>query len=83
MNKKSFNLIFVILFALIWANIASAQTNQLIKRTTYKTETVELGVGGTVTIIGAPNGSITLKVGAKMRLKFPPKLKCKPPRKRI
>ena len=35
-----------------------AQTTPLIKRTTYKTETVEFGVGGTVTIIGAPAGSI-------------------------
>ena len=38
-----------------------AQTNSLIKRTTYKTETVEFGVGGTVTIVGAPDGSITVE----------------------
>ena len=38
-----------------------AQTNSLIKRTTYKTETVEFGVGGTVSIIGAPSGSITVE----------------------
>ncbi|MCY7375658.1 MAG: hypothetical protein LH472_06765 [Pyrinomonadaceae bacterium] len=38
-----------------------AQTKSLIKRTTYKTETVELGAGGTVSIIGAPNGSITVE----------------------
>ena len=38
-----------------------AQTPNLIKRTTYKTETVELGAGGTVTITGAPNGSISVE----------------------
>ena len=38
-----------------------AQTQNLIKRTTYRTETVELGAGGTVTITGAPNGSISVE----------------------
>ncbi len=38
-----------------------AQTQKLIKRTTYKTETVELGAGGTVSITGAPGGSITVE----------------------
>lgn len=40
---------------------ALAQTSQLIKRTTYKTETVEFGAGGTVTVVGAPDGSITVE----------------------
>ena len=38
-----------------------AQTKQLLKRTTYKTETVEFGQGGTVSIIGAPSGSISVE----------------------
>jgi len=38
-----------------------AQTQPLIKRTNYKTETVEFGVGGTVSIIGAPSGAITVE----------------------
>jgi len=38
-----------------------AQNQTLLKRTTYKTETVELGAGGTVSIIGAPNGAITVE----------------------
>jgi hypothetical protein len=58
MNKKILISIFI---CLIWTNFASAQTNQLIKRTTYKTQTAELGVGGTVTVVGAPNGSITIE----------------------
>jgi len=38
-----------------------AQTSPLLKRTTYKTETVEFGAGGTVTVVGAPDGSITVE----------------------
>lgn len=38
-----------------------AQTNPLVKRTTYKTETVEFSPGGTVSITGAPTGSITVE----------------------
>ena len=38
-----------------------AQTKTLIKRTNYKTENVEFGVGGTVSIIGAPAGSIKIE----------------------
>lgn len=41
--------------------ISFAQTKQLMKRTTYKTETAEFGQGGTVSIIGAPNGSISIE----------------------
>jgi len=37
-----------------------AQTKPLIKRTTYKTETIEFGAG-LVSIVGAPNGSITIE----------------------
>ncbi|CAN5519751.1 hypothetical protein BH10ACI1_BH10ACI1_30140 [soil metagenome] len=40
---------------------AFAQNVQLLKRTTYKTETVEFGQGGTVSIIGAPVGSISIE----------------------
>ena len=33
----------------------------LIKRTNYKTETVEFGVGGTISIVGAPSGAIRVE----------------------
>jgi len=59
MNKKKLFAFFLFAVAFVGlTGISFAQTNQLIKRTTYKTETVEFGVGGTVTIIGAPAGSI-------------------------
>jgi hypothetical protein len=38
-----------------------AQTKQLLKRTTYKTENVKFGVGGTIAVTGAPLGSITIE----------------------
>ncbi len=46
---------------LLFAFHAFAQTKPLLKRTTYKTENVDFGVGGTVAVIGAPNGSITIE----------------------
>jgi hypothetical protein len=38
-----------------------AQTTRLLKRTTYKTEKVDFGAGGTVSIVGAPAGSIEIE----------------------
>lgn len=61
MKLKIINPLFFLLFLLIGTSFVFAQTNQLIKRTTYKTDTAELGAGGTVTIVGAPNGSITIE----------------------
>jgi len=52
--------LFVVSFFLFLAPCL-AQTKPLIKRTTYKTETVEFGAGGTVSVVGAPNGSITIE----------------------
>ena len=38
-----------------------AQTAPLIKRTTYKSETIEFNVGGSVSVSGAPQGSIAVE----------------------
>ena len=38
-----------------------SQTKPLLKRTTYRTENVDFGAGGTVSITGAPNGSISIE----------------------
>jgi len=60
-NQKMFNL-FLFAFIILGFNMAAvAQTKTLIKRTNYKTETIEFGVGGTISIIGAPNGSIKVE----------------------
>lgn len=61
-TKKSF--VYLCLSAIVvflFAFPAFAQTKTLLKRTTYKTETVEFGVGGTISIIGAPAGAITIE----------------------
>jgi hypothetical protein len=38
-----------------------SQTKPLLKRTTYKTENIDFGAGGTVSINGAQNGSISVE----------------------
>lgn len=55
---KPFFLLLLVLF--ISAN-TFAQTQTLLKRTTYKTDKLDFGAGGTVSIIGAPNGSIEIE----------------------
>lgn len=52
----AFGLIFFSLNA-----FAFAQAKSLIKRTTYKSEKINFGAGGTVSIIGAPIGSIEIE----------------------
>lgn len=60
-NQKLFKL-FLLASFLLSVNVAAfAQSKPLIKRTNYKTETVEFGVGGTISIIGAPKGSIRIE----------------------
>lgn len=43
----------------------SVFSQNLIKRTTYKSETFEFGAGGTISIIGAPQGSISIEGWSK------------------
>ncbi len=50
-----------VLFILLVAHDSFAQIKPFLKRTTYKTESVDFGVGGTVSIVGAPNGAITVE----------------------
>ncbi|MGI8555431.1 MAG: hypothetical protein ACR2LT_03625 [Pyrinomonadaceae bacterium] len=37
------------------------QTQPLLKRTTFKTENIDFGAGGTLTLVGAPTGSISIE----------------------
>ena len=60
-NQKIYN---ALIFGLIFLSLtvfSFAQTKPLIKRTTYKSEKIEFGAGGTVSIIGAPVGSIEVE----------------------
>ena len=60
-GKVFFCAVLTVFSIFILGAASFAQTADLLKRTTYKTETVELGAGGTVSIVGAPNGSMTIE----------------------
>lgn len=53
-----------------FAVAAFAQAPGKLKRTTYKTETIESGVGGTVSIIGSPVGSIRVEGWSKNQVEI-------------
>jgi len=58
----------VILFAItliIAASAVYAQTPQMLKRTTTKSDKLDFGSGGTVVVTGAPNGSVTIEGWSK------------------
>lgn len=58
-NQKIFqSLIFAVI---VFAFSVGCFGQNLIKRTTYKTETLDLGAGGTVTLTGAPFGSVSIE----------------------
>jgi hypothetical protein len=61
-NQKILKLLaFAFVFATFSINSFAQTAPQFIKRTTYKSDSLELGAGGTVSIIGAPNGSIEIE----------------------
>lgn len=59
-NLSLARFLFIAAIALSLSTICLAQT-ALLKRTTYKTDSVEFGSGGTVSIIGAQTGSIEVE----------------------
>lgn len=71
MNKKAFlrSILFAV-FLLTFAFSAVAQTTTLIKRTTYKTDKFDFGVGGTLSVAGAPNGSIRVEGWSKNEIEI-------------
>lgn len=54
-------LAFPVLLAVVFVVSAAAQDAGMIKRTTTKTDNFDLSPGGTVSVVGAPNGSITIE----------------------
>lgn len=63
---KRSNAYISLLFSLCFLTIASfAQTQPVLKRTTVKSDKFDFGSGGTLTIQGAPVGSITVEGWAK------------------
>jgi len=60
-NQKTIQTLFFAFLSFAFSFACFAQTTQLIKKTTYKTDSVEFGAGGTVSVTGAPNGSISIE----------------------
>jgi DUF4097 and DUF4098 domain-containing protein YvlB len=52
---------FLFLSSSSFGQIVVANPAPLLKRTTYKTENIDFGSGGTISIVGAPIGSITIE----------------------
>ena len=60
--KKNLSLfLHSVIFILNFSAVSFAQTHDSLKRTNYKTDKFDFGVGGTVSVIGAPIGSITIE----------------------
>jgi hypothetical protein len=53
--------LFCLTFLIFGLSAICFGQKDLLKRTTYKTDKVEFGAGGTLSIIGAPNGSIDVE----------------------
>jgi hypothetical protein len=64
---------------LAFAFAALAQTQPLAKRTTYKTDRFEFGVGGTVAIVGAPQGSIRVEGWANREIEITAEIEIQAP----
>ena len=59
--KTSFSLAILVVIVSIGAVAALGQTPQLLKRTTFKTDKFDFGVGCTVSIVVSPVGSIRVE----------------------
>lgn len=59
---KFSSLCLIFILAMFAVSFSQNQTSKpVLKSTTYKSETVQFGAGGTLTIVGAPNGSISIE----------------------
>lgn len=60
-KMKTYKLVLLALLVLAFSIAVVAQAKPLHKRTTYKTDRFDFGVGGTVVVSGAPVGSIRIE----------------------
>ncbi|MBK7803080.1 MAG: hypothetical protein IPJ55_10535 [Chloracidobacterium sp.] len=67
---KSKTLAALLLVVSALAVAVHAQTPQLLKKTTTKTDKLDFGAGGTIAIAGAPNGSITIVGSSKNEIEI-------------
>lgn len=60
-NPKTIQTLFLVFAVFAFSLFAAAQTKPLIKKTTYKSDTIDFGAGGTISVTGAPQGSISIE----------------------
>ncbi|MGH9949574.1 MAG: hypothetical protein ACRD6X_20560 [Pyrinomonadaceae bacterium] len=58
---KNKHILLLAALVLSFSIAAIGQNTQLVKRTTYKTDRLDFGFGGTVSVTGAPSGSIRVE----------------------
>lgn len=68
MNIKT--AVVAIVFALSLSFVGFAQQPGTIKRTTYKSDKLPFGVGGTLAVVGAPEGKITIEGWSKNEIEI-------------
>lgn len=59
-NRSTVAVLLFAFFAIAFASV-EAQTDLPLKRTAFKTDTLDFGPGGTLSVVGAPNGSIRIE----------------------
>lgn len=67
---KYLKLLFCAAFLLTLSIAAFGQAPAVIKRTTHKSDGLPFGVGGTLAVLGAPNGSITIEGWSKNEIEI-------------
>lgn len=71
MNKNTCSRsFFLVVFISIFTLSAFAQNPTLVKRTIYKADKFDFGVGGTLSVAGAPNGSIRVEGWSKNEIEI-------------
>ena len=59
-NRSTVAVLLFAFFAVAFVSV-EAQTDLPLKRTAFKTDTLDFGPGGTLSVVGAPNGSIRIE----------------------
>ncbi len=59
-NRSTVAVLLFAFFAIAFVSV-EAQTDLPLKRTAFKTDTLDFGPGGTLSVVGAPNGSIRIE----------------------
>ena len=76
---KNHQIIRTLFFVFAFSLACFAQAGQLIKKTTYKTDTIDFGAGGSISITGAPKGSISIEAWNKPELEVSAEIEIQAP----